>query len=212
MTEIDAAARDRDRMVERQLMVRGIGDPRVLEAMRQVPRHRFVEERFAPEAYADHPVPIGHGQTISQPYIVGYMVEQLRLGPGSRVLEIGTGCGYQAAVLARLAAEVFTIEIVPGLAVAASAVLHDLGIANVHVATRDGRTGWPEHAPYDGIVVAAAAADVPPALVGQLKPGARLVIPLGTDWQTLHVITRTAGGTTDDTVMDVRFVPLIQVE
>ncbi len=208
MSDHDGRSGDRERMVERQLVPRGILDRKVLDAMRDVPRHRFIEPRFAHEAYADHPVPIGHGQTISQPFIVAYMVEQLRLGPGARALEVGTGCGYQTAVLARVAGEVFSVEILPALAEPARTLLRELGVTNVHIAIRDGRTGWPDHAPYDGIVVAAAAEAVPQALVEQLKVGGRLIIPIGTDWQMLHVITRTAEGTHDESVMDVRFVEL----
>jgi protein-L-isoaspartate(D-aspartate) O-methyltransferase len=195
-------------MVETQLVPRGIGDSRVLDAMREVPRHRFVDPGHARDAYADHPIPIGFGQTISQPYIVAYMVEQLHLGPASRVLEIGTGCGYQTAVLARVAGEVYSVEILDQLANQARARLAELGVTGVVIETRDGHAGWPEHSPYDGIIVAAAAPKVPPALVEQIALGGRLIIPLGTDWQTLHLITRTASGTTDEQVMDVRFVPL----
>lgn len=200
----------RERMVARQLAARDISDPRVLDAMRLVPRHRFVALEQASEAYADYPLSIGHGQTISQPYIVAYMVEQLRLTPASRVLEIGTGCGYHTAVLAKLAGHVYSIEIVDALARRAREALDSLGIANVTIAARDGNDGWPEHAPYDGITVAAATTEVPPPLVDQLAVGGRLIIPIGEDeFQTLHLIEKRANGTTDLALIDVRFVPLV---
>jgi protein-L-isoaspartate(D-aspartate) O-methyltransferase len=200
----------RERMVARQLAARDISDPRVLDAMRLVPRHRFVAAEQASEAYADYPLSIGHGQTISQPYIVAYMVEQLRLTPASRVLEIGTGCGYHTAVLAQLAGHVYSIEIVDALARRARETLDALGVTNVTIATRDGAKGWPEHSPYDAITVAAATTDVPPALVEQLAVGGRLIIPVGSDeFQTLHLIERQLSGTTDEALIDVRFVPLV---
>ena len=201
----------RERMVARQLAARGIKDPRVLDAMRQVPRHIFVSAEQAGEAYADYPLPIGHGQTISQPYIVAYMVEQLRLTPTSRVLEIGTGCGYHTAVLALVAGHVFSIEIVADLAKRARETLAALDIANVTIAARDGTTGWPEQAPFDGITVAAATTRVPPALLEQLAVGGRLIVPLGSDeFQTLHLIENRANGLHDEALIDVRFVPLLQ--
>jgi len=200
----------RERMVARQLAARDISDPRVLDAMRRVPRHRFVAPEQAGEAYADYPLSIGHGQTISQPYIVAYMVEQLRLTPASRVLEIGTGCGYHTAVLAQLAGHVYSIEIVDALARRARETLDSLGIANVTIAARDGNEGWPEHAPYDAITVAAATTEVPLALVEQLAVGGRLIIPVGgNEFQTLHLIEKRANGSTDVALIDVRFVPLI---
>src|SRR6476620_3879639 len=170
----DAFAAARDRMVETQLVRRDIRDPRVLDAMRAVPRHRFVPPDAIDEAYGDHPVPIGFGQTISQPYIVAWMVEQLRLTPASRVLEVGAGCGYQTAIVA--------------LTSRARATLDALGGTNVHLATRDGSLGWPEHAPFDAIVVAAAAREVPPALVDQLADAGRLIVPVGgEEFQTLRL-------------------------
>jgi protein-L-isoaspartate(D-aspartate) O-methyltransferase len=200
----------RDRMVDTQLARRGIADPRVLDAMRTVPRHRFVSDAQADEAYGDHPLHIGHRQTISQPYIVAYMAEQLRLTPASRVLEVGAGCGYQAAVLAQLAGHVYTTDIVDALAATARANLEALGATNVTVATRDGSAGWPEHAPFDAIIVAAAAADVPPALVGQLTLGGRLIIPVGSpEFQTLHLLERRESGVADEPLIEVRFVPLV---
>ena len=199
----------RARMVDQQIAARGVTDPRVLAAMRAVPRHRFVDARQVPYAYEDRPLPIGHDQTISQPYIVAYMTELLRLEPGARVLEVGTGCGYQAAVLGELAREVYTIEIVRPLAECATRILAELGYANVHVRHGDGYGGWPEHAPFDGIVVAAAPDHVPQALVDQLAAGARLVIPVGSFNQEIRVITRKPDGShTEERLIPVRFVPL----
>ena len=177
----DAFAEARERMVARQLAARDISEPRVLDAMRLVPRHRFVEPGQASEAYADYPLSIGHGQTISQPYIVAYMVEQFRLTPASRVLEIGTGCGYHTAILAQAHRPRYSIEIVDALARRARETLDLLGITNVTIAARDGNEGWPEHAPYDAITVAAATTEVPPPLVDQLGVGGRLIIPVGGD-------------------------------
>ena len=195
-------------MVEQQIQARGVADPRVLAAMRRVPRHRFVDASQAASAYDDRPLPIGHGQTISQPYIVAYMVELLRLAPGAKVLEVGTGCGYQAAVLAELAREVYTIEIVKPLADCASRTLKDLGYASVRVRHGDGYGGWPDQAPFDGIVVAAAPDHVPPALIAQLAAGARLVIPVGDADQEIRVITKTATSHREERLLPVRFVPL----
>jgi protein-L-isoaspartate(D-aspartate) O-methyltransferase len=204
----DPHAGARARMVEQQIAARGVADPRVLAAMRKVPRHRFVDATLATSAYDDRPLPIGHAQTISQPYIVAYMTELLRLQPGAKVLEIGTGCGYQAAVLAELAREVYTIEIVKPLADCATKVLKDLGYGNIHVRHGDGYGGWPDQAPFDGIVVAAAPDHVPPALVAQLATGARLVIPVGDAYQEIRVITKTATGQREERLLPVRFVPL----
>jgi protein-L-isoaspartate(D-aspartate) O-methyltransferase len=198
----------RRRMVDQQIAARGVADRRVLAAMRKVPRHRFVDARLAGDAYDDRPLPIGHSQTISQPYIVGYMTELLRLKPEARVLEVGTGCGYQAAVLGEVAREVFTIEIVRPLAECARKVLADLGYKNVQVRHGDGYGGWPEQAPFDGILVAAAPDHVPPALIAQLKVGARLVIPVGDFNQEIRVITKTEKGHSEDRLIPVRFVPL----
>ncbi|MFH1104951.1 MAG: protein-L-isoaspartate(D-aspartate) O-methyltransferase [Actinomycetota bacterium] len=165
-------------MVDTQIEARGISDPLVLEAMRAVPRQRFVPTDLAGEAYADHPLPIGFGQTISQPYMVALMTEALEVGPGDRVLEIGTGSGYQAAVLAAMGVDVYTIEIIPELSEQATERLADLGYA-VHTLRADGYFGWEEHAPYDAIIVTAAPDHIPQPLVGQLAPGGRLVIPVG---------------------------------
>jgi protein-L-isoaspartate(D-aspartate) O-methyltransferase len=167
-----------------------------------------VDRTQASNAYDDRPLPIGHGQTISQPYIVAYMTELLRLQPGAKVLEVGTGCGYEAAVLGEIAREVYTIEIVKPLADCATKVLKDLGYANIHVRHGDGYGGWPDQAPFDGIVVAAAPDHVPPALVAQLAVGARLVIPVGDGDQEIRVITKTASGQREERLIPVRFVPL----
>jgi protein-L-isoaspartate(D-aspartate) O-methyltransferase len=201
----------RHAMVETQIAARGVRDARVLAAMRAVPRHEFVPEPERRYAYEDYPLPIGHDQTISQPYIVALMTELARPSPTDVVLEVGTGSGYQAAVLAKLLARVRTIELEPELAASAAARLVRLGYANVVVRQGDGYHGWPDEAPFDVIVVTAAPEEVPPALVAQLKPGGRLVIPVGPvhDVQELRVIEKdTAGKTRTRTVIPVRFVPL----
>ena len=197
-------------MVAEQIRARGVSDARVLDAMTRVPRERFVPEALRQEALADHPVSIGFGQTISQPYIVGYMTEALRLEPSHRVLEIGTGCGYQTAVLAELAREVYSIEVLPALAERARATLAALGYTNVHVRIGDGHQGWPEHAPYDRILGAAAPAAVPPALMEQLVEGGILVLPIGTTYQELRVLQKR--GMTLETLatLPVRFVPMVK--
>ena len=198
----------RQRMVEDQIRARGIRDPRVLAAMAKVPRHRFVPESQVESAYEDTPLPIGEGQTISQPYIVAYMTEALALAPGARVLEIGTGSGYQAAVLAELVAEVYTIEIVPVLAARAARTLRELGYKNVHVRDGDGYLGWPEHAPYDAVIVTAAPDHVPQPLVDQLRAGGRLVIPVGRGTQDLLVLEKRDKSLHEVARLPVRFVPL----
>ncbi|HRN63011.1 MAG TPA: protein-L-isoaspartate(D-aspartate) O-methyltransferase [Luteimonas sp.] len=206
----DDAAR-RNHMVERQLAGRGIDDARVLEVMRKVERHRFVPESFASQAYEDNPLPIGHGQTISQPYIVALMTQLARPAPGDRVLEVGTGSGYQAAVLAELVAQVYSIEIVAPLAGQAAALLDELGYGNVEVRAGDGYAGWPEHAPFDAIVVTAAPERIPAPLLEQLGPGGRLVIPVGPIHavQELRVVEKRADGSLHEQVVTpVRFVPL----
>jgi protein-L-isoaspartate(D-aspartate) O-methyltransferase len=197
-------------MVAEQIRARGIRDGRVLEAMARVPRERFVPESLRGGAFDDRPLSIGHGQTISQPYIVAYMTEALRLQPEHRVLEIGTGCGYQSAVLAELVAEVFSVELVPELADAARHTLDTLGYHNVRIRIGDGYQGWPEHAPYDRITGAAAAADVPRPLVDQLADNGILVMPIGTIYQELCVMQK--HGTTLETraTLPVRFVPMVK--
>ncbi|MBT8089888.1 MAG: protein-L-isoaspartate(D-aspartate) O-methyltransferase [Gammaproteobacteria bacterium] len=208
-------SRLRERMVKRQIAGRGVRSGLVLDAMRKVPRERFLPRGQRVFAYDDSPLPIGDGQTISQPYIVAYMAESLALEGGEKVLEIGTGSGYAAAVLAEIAAEVYTIERIEGLATLASTALEDLGYTNVHVRCGDGTLGWPEEAPYDGIVVSAGGPDVPDTLKHQLKTGGRLVIPVGRSkaWQELIRVTRVAEEDfqTEDLV-PVRFVPLVGEE
>ena len=211
----DRFAAARERMVAGQISNRGVVDARVLAALRAVPRHLFMLPGSQDEAYEDRPVPIGHGQTISQPYIVALMTELARLKPGDRVLEVGTGSGYQAAVLSRLADTVDTIEIVEPLAARASHVLAQLGGRNVTVHTGDGSAGWPEMAPFDAIVVTAAPDHVPPALVAQTRPGGRLVIPVGgvNDVQQLRVLEKDERGEMHGRdVAPVRFVPLVRKE
>ena len=186
-------------------------DGRVLTAMNKVPRHRFVPADQEPNAYANRPLPIGNGQTISQPFIVALMTDMLGLKATDRVLEIGTGCGYQAAVLAELAREVYTIEIVAPLAREAAARFAELGYRNINARSGDGYRGWPAHAPFDAIIVTAAAPEVPPALIEQLKPGGKLVIPVGAQWsgQELRIIEKDQHGkTTTRNALPVRFVPL----
>lgn len=201
----------RQRMVEEQLTSghRGIVNAAVLAAMRTVPRHEFVPWEVREYAYADGPLPIGHGQTISQPYIVAFMTEQLAPRPTDRVLEIGTGSGYQAAVLAELVADVYTIEIVEALGRRARADLHRLGYTNVHVRIGDGYEGWPEQAPFDAIIVTCAPQSVPPPLVGQLKEGGRIIIPVGGgDVQDLVLLQKRNGQMEQQAVLPVRFVPM----
>jgi protein-L-isoaspartate(D-aspartate) O-methyltransferase len=207
----DAMTRARERMVVEQIAGRGVGDPRVLAALRRVPRHEFVPDDVRGEAYEDRPLPIGHGQTISQPYIVAVMAELARIGPGDRVLEVGTGSGYAAAVLAELAADVYTIEIVEPLAEQARRNLERAGYGRVHVRAGDGYRGWPEAAPFDAVLVAAAAPRLPAPLVEQLAPGGRLVIPVsrGAGFeQELEVHVKTAEGLRVERVFPVRFVPM----
>ncbi len=202
----------RQTMVARQLQRRDITDPRVLIAMGTVPRHRFVPEAMASQAYGDHPLPIGEGQTISQPYIVALMTQWAEVHPGDKVLEVGTGSGYQAAVLAELTDQVWSIEILPELARQAAARLKDLGYARVQVRSGDGYQGWPEAAPFDAILVTAAAPRVPPALTAQLKEGGRLVIPLGipAGAQTLVRWRKVQGKLVEEASLPVRFVPLMR--
>ena len=204
----DRWALERQRMVEQQLRARDIRSAPVLEAMGRVPRHRFVPDDERNGAYSDYPLPIGFGQTISQPYIVAFMSEALEVTRDHRVLEIGTGSGYQAAVLGELAREVFTIEIVEPLAERARRTLEELGYRNIHVRAGNGYAGWPEHAPYDRIIVTAAPEDVPPALVAQLKPGGVMAIPVGAARQELRILRRTASGLDLLKTLPVRFVPM----
>ena len=187
-------ARERERMVEEQLVARGVADARVIEVMRRLPRHLFVDEALRDRAYGDHPLPIGEGQTISQPFIVGRMTELLRLTGREKVLEVGTGCGYQAAVLAELAARVCSIERLPRLATRARETLEGLGYRNVWVRAANGTLGWPDEAPFDRILVAAGGPTVPPPLFDQLGEGGRMVIPVGDAAnQVLQVIEKVQG-------------------
>ncbi len=201
----------RIKMVETQIEGRGVTDKQVLEAMLKVPRHLFVPERYRVYAYADQPLPIGQGQTISQPYIVAFMTEALSLKKDDKVLEIGTGSGYQAAVLSEIAKEVYTIEIVPELAESAEECLKSLGYGNVHVKCGDGYLGWPENAPFDAIIVTCAPDEIPQALVNQLAEGGRIVLPVGARWtiQKLILAEKIKGQIVQRTLLPVRFVPMI---
>jgi len=204
-------AAERREMVRDQMELREIKDPNVLRAMRLVPRHAFVPAAQQTYAYEDRPLPIGHGQTISQPYVVAFMTETLALGPNSVVLEIGTGSGYQAAICAEIARAVYTVEIVEPLAAAADELLKKLGYRNVRVRTGDGYHGWPEHGPFDAIIGTAAARDVPPPLVEQLKPGGRMILPVGTSFGLQYLILLTKdeeGHLQRHNVMPVLFVPM----
>jgi protein-L-isoaspartate(D-aspartate) O-methyltransferase len=206
----DFAAR-RQAMVEQQLRARGIEDERVLTAMATVPREEFVPAEQRPHAYQDGPLPIGEGQTISQPYIVALMTELLEIGEGEKVLEIGTGSGYQAAILAELTPQVYTIEILPALAERAEQTLRRLGYETVKVRTGDGYQGWPEHAPFDAIIVTCAPANVPEPLKEQLREGGRMVIPVGPQWthQTLYVLRKRGEELESKAVIPVSFVPMV---
>jgi protein-L-isoaspartate(D-aspartate) O-methyltransferase len=207
---VDDNARLRDNMVTQQLIKRKIEDPRVLQAMRDTPRHLFVPTRYRARAYEDMPLPIGYEQTISQPLMVAMMTASLQLHGHERVLEIGTGSGYQAAILSHLAVVVFSIERLPELAAQARATLAMAGVMNVHVLVGDGSLGLPEHGPYDAIVVTAASPKIPPALIDQLQPGGRLVIPVGDRHeQTLIRLTATNNGPQIERLGGCRFVPLI---
>jgi protein-L-isoaspartate(D-aspartate) O-methyltransferase len=200
---------ERQRMVQQQLMRRGINSSRVLAAMAKVLREEFVPADVKASSYADQPLPIGEGQTISQPYVVAFMTEQLRLSSGDRVLEIGTGSGYQAAILSELAAEVYTIEIIAPLATRAEAILQRLGYKDVHVRVGDGYKGWPEHAPFDAITVTCAPDHVPQPLVDQLKEGGRMIIPVGGFGnQELYLLEKKNGQLQRRAVLPVRFVPM----
>lgn len=203
-------AQQRAEMVEAQLRRRGIHDERVLHAMETVPRHEFVPWQLQREAYHDSPVPIGEGQTISQPYIVGHMLQALRLGPLDRVLEVGTGTGYEAAVMSRIVQEVYTIERFASLAEAARKTFDRLGFTNIHVVIGDGSRGYPEAAPYAAIIVAAAAPRVPHALLEQLSDGGRMIVPVGpSDLQQLFLVSKHDGNVQTKALDTCRFVPLI---
>ncbi|MFC1753624.1 protein-L-isoaspartate(D-aspartate) O-methyltransferase [Thermoproteota archaeon] len=200
----------REDMIERQIIARGVKDPKVIAAMRKVERHLFVPASERIHAYIDGPLPIGHGQTISQPYIVAYMSEALKLEPDDVVLEIGTGSGYQAAILAEIAKQVYTIEILEPLADSSRELLLSLGYENIEVLHGDGYKGWPEHAPFDKIIVTAAPDDIPMELVNQLKVGGKMVIPVGSFYQELILIIKTEEGFTKKSLLPVRFVPMVK--
>ena len=200
----------RQKMVETQIVNRGIKDSKVLNAMLKVERHLFVPEKQEKFAYEDYPLPIGYGQTISQPYIVGYMTDQLDIKKGDKVLEIGTGSGYQAAVLAELADEVYSIEIVDELCIRSEKLLKELHYKNVSVKCGDGYQGWEEHAPYDAIIVTAAPPQIPKKLVAQLKEGGRMIVPVGSFYQELVLITKTSSGIQKKSLLPVRFVPMVE--
>ena len=199
----------RQRMVETQIRARGVQNPAVLKALARVPRHLFVPADVQPFAYDDRPLPIGLAQTISQPYIVGYMTEALQLDAHHAVLEIGTGSGYQSAVLAELAKQVYTMEIIPDLAASARRALAQAGYRNVEVRSGNGYRGWPERAPFDRIIVTAAPPEIPQALVDQLAVGGTMVVPVGSSYQEMVIITKTAGGVTQKRTIPVRFVPMV---
>jgi protein-L-isoaspartate(D-aspartate) O-methyltransferase len=198
----------RENMVRSQIEARGIVQPTVLQAMRSVPRHLFVPEDHRPAAYADHPLAIGEGQTISQPYVVALMTQLLELRGGEKILEIGTGSGYHAAVMSRIAGSVYSVEIIPELARRARRTLDQIGYDNVHVRQGDGYQGWPEEAPFDAIVLTAAPEVIPPPLLDQLKIGGRMVAPVGGFFQELKLIVKVEDGIETRTVEAVRFVPM----
>ena len=204
----DPYAEMRWSMVEDQIISRGIRDSAVINAMLRIPRHEFVPREFKSSAYNDSPIPIGRGQTISQPYIVALMSEILRPAPGRKILEVGTGSGYQTAILAETGAEVYTIEIIPEIAERTRRLLERLGYTGIHFRIGDGNAGWEENAPYDGIIVTAAPGDVPQALVSQLKEGGRMVIPVGGESQELLLIEKSVKGVAYRKVTSVRFVPM----
>jgi len=206
---LDPVQSVRLRMVETQLRARGISNAEVLKAMSRVPRHMFVPSDLKAYAYDDRPLPIGSSQTISQPYIVAYMTEALQLQPDHTVLEVGTGSGYQAAVLAELVRQVYTIEIIPDLAAQARRTLAEMGYRNVDVRSGNGYFGWPEHAPFSRIIVTAAPPEIPQALVDQLAVGGVMVLPVGTSVQEIVIVTKAANGVTQQRTIPVRFVPMV---
>lgn len=203
----DGYARQRKQLVE-ELRAEGITSQTVLDALLKVPRHKFVPDSYRHLSYENRPLPIGQGQTISQPFIVGYMTEAAEIASGEKVLEIGTGSGYQAAVLAELAKEVYTIEIISELADGARRLLGDMGYKNVEVKTGNGYLGWPEHAPFDAIVVTAAPDQVPQALVQQLATKGKMVVPVGSNFQQMVIITKTESGVVEQRTIPVAFVPM----
>jgi len=208
-TQVADYAAQRERMVKEQIVMRGVVEERVLAAMRKVPREEFVPEEYRAESYTDRPLPIGYDQTISQPFIVAFMTEELRPQSTHRVLEIGTGSGYQAAILAELVAEVYSVEIIEPLAKNAESTLQRLGYKNVYVRAGDGYKGWPEHAPFDSIIVTCAPERVPQPLIDQLKEGGRMIIPVGAKFaQELYLLEKKNGRLEQSAVLPVRFVPM----
>ena len=200
-----------NKMVNEQIAIRGVTDPEVLAALEKTPRHRFVPDKVSKYAYNDHPLPIGEGQTISQPYIVAFMTEMLDIDSNHKVLEIGTGSGYQAAVLSPLVNHVYTIEIIKSLANSADSTIKKLGYKNITVRWGDGYEGWPKEAPFDRIIGTAAPSEIPLALIEQLKPGGKMVLPVGTRWQEIVVVTKNASGEiSKKNVLPVRFVPMVR--
>jgi len=201
----------RERMVESQIKARGLKDERVLQALLKVPRHLFVPEEMRSFAYGDEPLPIGEGQTISQPYIVAYMTEMLELKGEERILEVGTGSGYQTAILAEIVKEVYTVEVVESLSLKAQEILRGIGYSNIYFKIGDGTLGWKEYAPFDSIMVTAAPAEVPRTLEEQLKVSGRMIIPVGFEFQELVLVTREKKGFKKKKLLPVRFVPLISI-
>ena len=210
--EIDGPASSREEMVSRQIEARGVRDPDVLKAMKTVPRHHFVPTKYKDNAHGDYPLPIGNGQTISQPYIVAFMTAALNVKPKDRILEIGTGSGYQAAVLAELGCEVYSIEIIGSLGKRAKETLGRLGYGNVHIKIGDGHKGWPEKAPFDAIIVTCAPEKIPQSLVQQLKEGGRMIIPVGESGGIQHLVlaVKKGGCLASRRVLPVRFVPMVE--
>ncbi len=207
MKDTDFSA-ERNRMVEEQIIARGIKNEKLIEAMREVPRHEFVPDNWKEYSYSDGPLPIGEGQTISQPYIVAIMTELLDIGEGDKILEIGTGSGYQAAVLSKMGCMVYTVEIIEQLTENAKKVIERLGYSNVHFKVGDGYEGWQENSPYDAIVVTASPPEIPQPLLDQLKTGGKLVLPVGHDHQELELITKTESGPDIKDIIPVAFVPM----
>ncbi|HDY87185.1 MAG TPA: protein-L-isoaspartate(D-aspartate) O-methyltransferase [bacterium] len=205
-------SRLREQMVKRQIIARGVKDEQVIKAMRTVPRHLFVPEGNRSMAYDDTPLPIGEGQTISQPYIVAFMTDCLKLKPEDRILEIGTGSGYQAAILAELVKEVYTIEIIPVIGNRASKLLDEMGYTNVHVMVGDGFKGWPEKAPFDAIIVTCAPDEIPKTLVNQLSEGGKIIVPVGSQYAAQHLIlgVKKKGRLITENILPVRFVPMVR--
>ena len=202
----------REQMVRKQIVARGVKDSKVIEAMKKVPRHLFVPEEFRDQAYEDYPLPIGEGQTISQPYIVAYMTEALELKPADRVLEIGTGSGYQAAILAEIVRDVYTIEIIPGLGNRARQTLEEMGYNNIWVKVGDGYKGWPDKAPFDAVIVTCAPEEIPEALIEQLKDGGRMIIPVGKENSVQSLVKGLKKGGKIEVIdkLPVRFVPMVK--